>query len=88
MPRPKMKNVDIDDSSESDGFLGKNDSIAWKRAQNATKLRRRMFCVLSAANAGLLLVSIFLISFSWKNQRFVLRNEANALLKEIDAYCK
>ncbi len=88
MPYSKMEKVDIEDPFESHGLLGQNDLIACKGAEIATKVRRRIFWVLSVGNVILFLVSIFMVSFSWKTRRFVFRNGGNVLLKEIDAYCK
>ena len=82
-----MEKVDTDDSSESDGFLGHSTPAAWKQAESGSKLRRRLLWTLSVSNMFLFLVSIVMVSYSWRSQRVLFRNEGNVLLKKIDAYC-
>lgn len=83
----RMEKVDMDDSSESDGFLEHSTPAAWKHTESGSKLRRRLLWALSAGNVVLFLASIIMVSYSWRSQRVLFQNEGNMLLKKIDAYC-
>ncbi|KAM3562391.1 hypothetical protein ARSEF4850_002781 [Beauveria asiatica] len=81
-----IERVDTDDLSESDGFLGHSTPAAWKQTESGSKLRRGLLWALSASNVVLFLASIVMVSYSWRSQQVLFRNEGNVLLKKIDAY--
>ncbi|OAA55689.1 hypothetical protein ISF_07794 [Cordyceps fumosorosea ARSEF 2679] len=80
-----MEKVDRESSSESDAFLLKDD-IPWHGAPDAPRRQRRFLWAVSFGNAVLLLISVLLLLTSLHARRSLLRNDDNALLKQIDAY--